>query len=255
MRILLTLFLGLFLALPATAQTSLLQRLDTGEASRGWEGVGRLEIGKEGFCTGALIAADLVLTAAHCVFDKVTGARIAPTEIEFRAGWRNGRAAAYRNIRRVIVHPAYTYRSKGGAERVVNDLALLQLHHPIRNTTVKPYELARPLGQGARVGVVSYAKERAEAPSLQEICEVKGQAGDVYITSCDVNFGSSGAPIFVFDGGVPRIASVVSAKGQMDSEPVALGMALDGAITLLRAEAEADTPARRNSTGAKFIKP
>ena len=34
---------------------------------RQWQAVGRIDTGP-GFCTGTLIAADLVLTAAHCLF-------------------------------------------------------------------------------------------------------------------------------------------------------------------------------------------
>ncbi len=68
----------------------------TGDDSRGWQAVGRLNMGANSFCTGALIAPDLVLTAAHCMFDRKRGARMRDDEIEFLADWRGGRAAAYR---------------------------------------------------------------------------------------------------------------------------------------------------------------
>jgi len=43
-----------------------LDRLDRRAELIGWEAVGRIDIKGKGTCSGALIAADLVLTAAHC---------------------------------------------------------------------------------------------------------------------------------------------------------------------------------------------
>ena len=49
---------ALLLPAAAMAQDSRLQRMDTLDAGRKWEAVGRLDVNGEGFCTGALIAPD-----------------------------------------------------------------------------------------------------------------------------------------------------------------------------------------------------
>ncbi len=265
MRTLAILVIGLMSAFSTTshAQDARLRSLQTGDDSRGWEGVGRLNFGDRGFCTGALIAEDLVLTAAHCLFDKETGARIDPATIQFLAGWRNGRAAAYRGVKKVAEHPEYIYGGHDSVDRVQFDLALLQLDQPIRLPSIKPFEMdARP-APGDEVGVVSYAQDRSEAPSLQQVCHVLRQQEAMLILSCDVDFGSSGAPIFTVKDGVARVVSVVSAKAEVDGKKVALGTPLAGPVALLREKLAEGTSGLRpgnvrvlsGGSGGKFVKP
>jgi protease YdgD len=246
--------------------TSDLVALETANDTRGWEAVGRLNLGTRGFCTGTLISPDLVLTAAHCLFDKETGATIDPAKIEFLVGWRNGRAIAYRHARKALPHPDYVYAGDEGVDRVAHDVALVQLDQPVRLWNVQPFSLDVNPSTGDEVGIVSYARDRSEVPSLQETCHVLSGEPEAIVMDCSIDFGSSGAPVFSFRDGVARIVSVVSAKAQVAGQTVSLGVSLDEPLAELRAEMANDirgTIGRGGvrvisggtANGAKFVSP
>jgi V8-like Glu-specific endopeptidase len=252
---------------PAIPDDAAMVSLQTADDSRGWDAVGKLVLGKHGFCTGALIEPQLVLTAAHCLYDRTTGVQIDPGEIQFQAGWRNGRAMAYRTVSRAVTHPDYRYGASDKLDRVTADLALLELSQPIRLPSLVPYRVGATPVEGDVVGVVSYAQDRSEAPSIQETCAVLAGRKETLVLSCSVDFGSSGAPVFSFVDGSANVVSVISAKAEVEGRKVALAVPLAAPLQELRTAFTDARPGPREEQGnvsilsggqgggAKFVQP
>ena len=213
------------------------------DMDRQWLAVGRLNVTGGGFCTATLIGEMHVLTAAHCVYDAQSGDLVEADDLEFRAGWQDGQAESYRKIAEVAVHPDFSFSEQEGLKRVASDLAILRLRTPVTHPDITPFSVAQMPMRGARVAVVSYARDRSQGPKVHQGCTILGRKEKAQVFGCEVDYGSSCAPVFRLDLGMPMIISVISAKSTHAGEPISLGAAAGEKLVTL--------PSR----GANFLRP
>ncbi len=239
------------LAHQAAAQATDMLRLDTGDAARGWGAVARIDIDGKGFCTGTLIAENVVLTAAHCLFDKWSGAAIPPARVHVELGLRNGRAEVYRGVRAAAVMPGYVYIPEASLAGATHDLALLELDRPVRLPQLRPFETGTLAPHGQSVAVVSYAVNREDAATLEPACTALGEKDGAAILTCNADFGASGAPVFEAqrDGSL-AVVGVVTAKARMNGAPVAVAAELGDVMPALWDALDAAP-----TGSAKFVSP
>lgn len=229
MRRLALLPMALVMAASAFASSALAEgrkMLDAHE-QRHWQAVGRLNFG-DGFCTGSLVAPDMVVTAAHCVYSSRTGVQRRAEKIHFVAGYRLRKFADHQKAASVRVHPAYEYSRVMNSSQIAADLALVSLSGEI--SKAKPLPLAPGVAKGDEVLILSYGRDRPEIPSIQSPCLVERQRAGVAVLDCDVTYGVSGAPVMRMVDGAPHIVAVVSAMGEVGGKPRAFAVMLDHSL-------------------------
>lgn len=194
------------------------------------DAVGRLDMGKTGFCTGALVSEDVVLTAAHCLFDKVSGRRFQLDELTYHVGLTEGFSSEGRSVGAVFIHPHYQSSKKGDLSNLPFDLALVKLNQTREMHSARAMQVAYPNLNGVPASVLSYGKGRAGSATLQDGCSLSPHERGFILTTCQASLGTSGAPVIQMRNGRPAIVSIVSAMAKADGTPVSLVVPVAEAI-------------------------
>ena len=176
-----------------------------------WRALGRINQSNGSYCSGALIAADAALTAAHCLMDYLSGEWLEAQDVVFVAGYRrDGDLGVARG--REIVHASHSINPRRPALRDIgDDWAVLYLNHPLAVRPIPIHPL--PAGEGNHLMLAGYGQEQSHLLSLHDGCKVLERVdGDrVLFTNCDSTHGDSGSPLLVRQGKKIWIVGVASA--------------------------------------------
>lgn len=203
------------------------RRMASPDEQARWGAVGRLNVTGQGYCTATLIAPDIVLTAAHCVMNRRTGAQVQPADLHFLPGFRAGAYLAHGRGHRIGVMPGYD-RARNTMHR---DLALIQLRDPMPASIV-PARLLEGARTQPRFSLLSYGMDRSQLLSAEHDCRVSKREGALLFTTCTGLPGMSGAPLMQMVEGQPVLVAVVSSIRAARKRPVPQGQVLAVEVSL-----------------------
>ncbi|MDJ1006674.1 MAG: trypsin-like peptidase domain-containing protein [Paracoccaceae bacterium] len=185
--------------------------------------VGRLDLGGGSSCSGTLVAADLVLTAAHCLTGNVGETELDAGHIDFHPGRSPGLPPPDPIPGEIAaVHPIYGFGIGPVTARMGFDFGLLRLAAPVPVGVARPLDMGPLPEVGDAVLIAGYRGGQGEV-ARQRHCEVI-EANHAFATlGCEVDGGESGSPMLQLSASGPLVVGVLANKGRIDGQPVAFG--------------------------------
>jgi len=181
--------------------------------------IGLLEMQDGSLCSASVVAPDVILTAAHCLFDDDHN-RVSPAR--FSAGFDRGDYVAASKIADVYLPPEFDHeRFLNSSDLDGYDYAFMRLKKSLGDDTgilsvrvLTGDELDAMIESGGQTFTqVGYGNEESDHPVVRRNCRIERWWGDhTYAHHCGTVPGDSGSPDLVLLNGEYAIVGIESAE-------------------------------------------
>lgn len=177
------------------------ERVVVDPAEPPWNAIVKLQTNIGGRCTGTLIAPTVVLTAAHCLYNRLTHALLQPVSLHVLVGYDRG---AYR-WHRLVAH--YTIGNGFDGNKPppqTADWARIELAEAIPDA-VAPLPVAQePPASGMAIALAGYNQDRSQLLMADPHCHIgivtPRAGGTLLLHDCSATRGTSGGPLLTREG-------------------------------------------------------
>ncbi|MEO1537391.1 MAG: trypsin-like peptidase domain-containing protein [Pseudomonadota bacterium] len=171
---------------------------------------GRIEdaVTERPICSAALIAPDIVVTAAHCVSEAPSAPR----------AFRVSEDTAV-SVIRFVRHPLY--KEFGDSRRLRFDIAVGVLSESVDIYTSPPLALGEDAVHGEGLYIVSWPRGW-ERPRQRRCAVIEGTVPGVVTLGCRVRGGESGAPLLRLTEDGVELVAILNSTARQNGRSVAL---------------------------------
>lgn len=205
-----------------------------------WSAIGHINVPRASWCTGSLIASNLVITAAHCVINPQTRKPWPLDKIHFVAGAKRSKWLGHSTAKCLHFPLGYEYvvvpkitplelmSEKVLQRQFFQDMALIVLKDELKNIPPLQIERAQEFPADIRLVHASYPADQRWMLGGHFGCNLLRRDQHLWYTDCDVYWASSGGPIFVQRKQELNLAAImVGAVRKRNSIGVPIGDRID----------------------------